>query len=105
MSNFDNDLHRDLFALFILESNSINFLFLECAELPGTEDYVWKMVNRYYQFQYNDRTIHEERKEYGGYVYRARNYPVEGKVDLDVVGENIPCRLGNIRFYFVDEGG
>jgi hypothetical protein len=98
MSNFDNDLHKDLFALFILKACSSEAYEDYAETLECYLETCIEMVIKDYYLLWEDRTIHQERKGYGGYTDQC-NFNNYGMMLVHEQIGNYKCIV-----YFVDEG-
>lgn len=98
MSEFNNDLHSDLFKLMILASND-RWLFNN----PFVDDYSIDQIMDLYLFQFNDRSYHQE--EFTGWVssYGKRSIETTSLVSFEVqMSDNHFHFNSKIKFKFED---
>lgn len=102
--NFNDELHEELFTCFILKSNSNKAYEKEKDSIELNFGIYANLCIRDYYLNWNDRTIHEERVEYQGNVFKVKNFPYEEYKEHYVKSDyNSPFQTGRIKFYFVDE--
>jgi len=94
--DFNNELHDDLFKLFILASNEKN----DSDTYPfSIKEWMNHLIMHVYRFQYLDRSLADV--EYEGNVFSVSNFPHEGYKKHYIKSEmNSPYELGKIKFRF-----
>lgn len=107
MINFNDQLHEQIFILFICYSNSTSFNENKWG-LPVSDDEMIDLqyiIGREYLLDFSNRNIHEERVEYDGWV---SDY---GMLAIQTTGCGFEIQQrddsyyfkNKIKFYFVDE--